>query len=56
MTSARPQRVSPWSIEPTVVKKKKFASLFPNRKRARPLDPSTPGFPVSAGNGKYKLS
>ncbi|KAF7153605.1 hypothetical protein RHSIM_Rhsim01G0279900 [Rhododendron simsii] len=54
MTSARPQRVSPWSIEPTVVKKKKLASLFPNRKRARPLDQSTPGFSVFVGNGFLK--
>ncbi|KAI8574651.1 hypothetical protein RHMOL_Rhmol01G0370700 [Rhododendron molle] len=54
MTSACPQRVSPWTIEPTVVKKKKLASLFPNRKRARPSDQSTPGFPVSVGNGLLK--
>ncbi|KAL7198725.1 hypothetical protein ACSBR2_021096 [Camellia fascicularis] len=39
-----PQRISPWSIEPMVVKE--YTSLLPHQKRARPLDPSTLQFPV----------
>lgn len=53
-TSVRPHRVSPWSIEPTVVKKRKFVSLLLNRKRARPLDSSTPMLPVIAADGLLK--
>ncbi|XP_057472490.1 auxin response factor 24-like [Actinidia eriantha] len=54
-TIVLPERVSPWNIEP-MLKKKKCNSLFPHRKRARPQDPSTPGFPVVVQDGFLKGS
>ncbi|KAI7990635.1 Auxin response factor 2 [Camellia lanceoleosa] len=50
-----PQRISPWSIEPMVVKK--YTSLLPHQKRALPLDPSTLQFPVGSlqGSVEHKL-
>ncbi|KAI7992856.1 Auxin response factor 7 [Camellia lanceoleosa] len=50
-----PQRISPWSIEPMVVKK--YTSLLPHQKRACPLDPSTLQFPVGSlqGSVEHKL-
>ncbi|KAI8028494.1 putative galactinol--sucrose galactosyltransferase 2 [Camellia lanceoleosa] len=41
----RPQRISHWNIEPEEVKKK-CSSILTDRKRERPLDPSTPGFTI----------
>ncbi|KAI8025372.1 Auxin response factor 2B [Camellia lanceoleosa] len=46
----RPQRISHWNIEPEEVKKK-CSSIVTDRKRERPLDPSTPGFTVLVSEG-----
>ncbi|KAL7200550.1 hypothetical protein ACSBR1_032470 [Camellia fascicularis] len=51
----RPQRISHWNIEPEEVKKK-CSSILTDRKRERPLDPSTPGFTVLVSEGLSKGS
>ncbi|XP_059663799.1 auxin response factor 2B-like [Cornus florida] len=55
-TSVGPERVSPWSIEPIELKRKKQISTLPHRKRSRPLDSSAPEFPARPGDGLLKSS